>query len=634
MHKDKNILLLSMPFAGINIPSIQLALLETYLIEKKVNVKTCHLYLKAAEIYGLNNYNLLTPPPNDSYVAQMAFSKYVFQDHFNQKKEEMKKYYDENIVKNRKDPSLMDFENNIKKTDEIYNFTLKNINWEEFDLIGFSLNYGQLLPSLAIAKKIKQIFPNKEIVFGGSRTVGRLGIKALELFPFIDFIVSGDGEDSLYYLSKESIDKNSILGLIYRKNGSIRYNDLNNNIDLDSLHIPNYDSFYRQLSITSSEVKQNFMYNGYMPVEISRGCFWNKCSFCNMNIQHKKYREKSVDKIVEEIDFLSSKYKILNFQLIGNTLPFKNFRKLFEKIKLLNKDLNFVAETRAGRLKQKDYKLMKDAGFRIIQTGVESFSQNYLNKMKKGVDVIDNIAALKFSMENSIQNHYNIIINYPNEEKNDFEESKEIIDQIKSYIDPPKISQLRVAFGNDIFNNPYNYEIKELTSTNIDRLMFPPKILNSGFNFVYSFKTDNKNEIKKWYDLINSWNKLRNELIINGTNTRSDVDKYIFYFLDGKDFVKIVDKRDNKNINIFILDQNERKVFLNCLDAISFDKLNETLTQLSTDELSKILVTLVKNKIIFKENDKYLSLPLDYQKIIGKNFVNKSDIKEKNSIII
>ena len=58
MHNDtKKVLLISMPFASTNIPSIQLAILESYLKERDIYVKTRHLYLKAAEFYTINNYN-------------------------------------------------------------------------------------------------------------------------------------------------------------------------------------------------------------------------------------------------------------------------------------------------------------------------------------------------------------------------------------------------------------------------------------------------------------------------------------------------------------------------------------------------------------------------------------------------
>ena len=75
MHDDKkSVLLLAMPFAGTSIPSIQLPILEGYLKERNINIKTKHLYLKAAEFYSLINYNFLINSPNDSYTAQMVFS--------------------------------------------------------------------------------------------------------------------------------------------------------------------------------------------------------------------------------------------------------------------------------------------------------------------------------------------------------------------------------------------------------------------------------------------------------------------------------------------------------------------------------------------------------------------------------
>ena len=70
------------------------------------------------------------------------------------------------------------------------------------------------------------------------------------------------------------------------------------------------------------------------------------------------------------------------------------------------KDFDFFAEARAGQMKSDDYALMKKAGFRNIQIGIESFSKSYLKKINKGARVIDNIAALKFCKEQGIINEY------------------------------------------------------------------------------------------------------------------------------------------------------------------------------------------------------------------------------------
>ncbi|PNX49982.1 MAG: hypothetical protein BV456_08205, partial [Thermoplasmata archaeon M8B2D] len=109
-----------MPFAGVEIPSIQLGALESCLKERGINIQTRHLYLRVAEIYGIKNYNFLIYPPNDSYTAQMAFSKYVFPNHWEEKKDKFKEYYNTYIIKQNTD--FLSFDEYLQKTDFFYNW--------------------------------------------------------------------------------------------------------------------------------------------------------------------------------------------------------------------------------------------------------------------------------------------------------------------------------------------------------------------------------------------------------------------------------------------------------------------------------------------------------------------------------
>jgi len=613
MHNDKkNVLLIAMPFAGTDIPSIQLAVLEGYLKERNINIKTRHLYLKAAEFYGLNNYNFLIYPPNDSYTAQIIFSKYVFPEHWITTEEKCREYFQRETSANREIQQHFTFDNYVQQTDEFYNWILKYVDWQPYDIIGFTLNYGQFLPSLAIAKAIKKLHPEKKIIFGGSRTANKLGIKVMEAFDYVDFIISGDGEEALYRVASEYQNYESIPHLMYRKGNEIIWNESDASIDLNSLPIPSYGPFYNELDSTSSEVQQYFYYYGRLPVEISRGCWWNKCSFCNHNIQYKNYREKNVDKIIEEIQLLSDMYNMLAFQIIGNTLPKKNYRILFEKIKQLGRDFTFVAEARAGQLKSEDYTLLKEAGFTTIQTGIESFSQNYLMKMNKGTRVIDNIAALKFCKENGIANRYNLLIDYPNEESIDFEETKKTVQLFHQYLDPPQICYLRVVFGSPIQRNPEQFNIERLKYSHSDMIMFPEEFLEKEFNFVYEFKRKEYLGEHNWVQLVDGWKKERERLALEGIKQQTTIDQFIFYFVDGKKFLKIYDKRNAENIRVYVLDELERAIFLSCIDINSLQELQEIFSHISETTLAGILNTFEESGIVFKEDDHYLSLPLGY----------------------
>ncbi|MBU0497774.1 MAG: RiPP maturation radical SAM C-methyltransferase, partial [Candidatus Thermoplasmatota archaeon] len=578
-----------------------------------------HPYLKIAEIYGVNNYNSLVLPPGDSYLAQMVFSKYLFPTNWEEKRKAFRTYY--NKLKERIPPSrhLFSFDEYVEKTDIFFEYICQNIDWREHSLIGFTLNYGQFLPSIVLAKFIKEQDPEKKIVFGGSRTTGILGKRTLSTFDFVDYIVSGEGEEALYQLAKNQSDLESIPGLIYRKNKEILWNTHYKNININNGPLPNYDSFFSELRTSLPELQQFFNYYGRLPIEISRGCWWNRCTFCNLNLQYPQYKEKDVTRILHEIKLLSEKYHILSFQIIGNTLPKQHLRTLLQQIIALQKDLTFYAEARADSLKQEDYQLLKLAGFTTIQTGIESFSQNYLKKINKGTQIIHNIAALKYCKENKIKNHYNLIINYPNEEDIDYKETKDNIEKFKRYLDPPQLCTLRVVYGSSIQQHPTEYNIAQLEFTTIDKLMFPMEILKNNFLFIYDFTQKQQTQPHAWFDLIQNWHQVRTEVLTQSINTQQSLDDLIFYFIDGGTFLKIYDKCDPNNIQIYSLNETERAVFISCSDIISYHKLYNKL-DLSETDLHQILSDLISSDILFEENNYFLSLPLSYSSYIGKPY--------------
>jgi ribosomal peptide maturation radical SAM protein 1 len=606
MHQQKKtVLLVALPFAGVTIPSIQLAVLEAYCRHKGISIETRHLYLKAAEIYGLQNYHSLIYPPNDSYTAQMAFSRYVFPEHWEKTKDRFKEFYTA-----RAKESACSFDDYIHRTDILYHWIIDHVDWQSFDLIGFTLNYGQLLPSLAIAKKIKELDSTKTIVFGGSRTVGDLGVNVLRAFEYVDYIVSGDGEDALTSLASDDENHQSIPGLIYRDGTEVRWNTQEPEIDLNTLPTPTYDQFYKELRMTSPEIHQYYQYYGRLPLEITRGCWWNRCTFCNLNIQHHCYREKHPDRIINDIRALSERHHILDFQLIGNTLPKKDYRTLFGNLKSLGRDFSFFVETRAGQLTSQDYTLMKEAGFTHIQTGIESFSKNYLRKMNKGARVIDNIAALKFCKENGITNTYNLLIRYPSEEPTDYEETKTIAALLKGYLDAPQLCELRVMHGSAIHHHPEQFNIARFAPTTIDKIMYPPDYIDKGFTFVYDVTRKELRPDHPWESLIDEWKK-EQDRTRNERNDPHTIGAHLnFYFVDGGTFIKVYDKRDTQNIKIFVLNTLERNVFLTCVDIISFTEIQRRCSELPEFELIAILQSFQQNGLVFTEDDDYVCLPL------------------------
>ena len=617
MHQRKHVLLLSLPFAETSIPSIQLALLEAYFKERDIKTKSQHLYLKAAEMYGLHNYNYLINSPNDSYIAQLGFSKYVFLNHWENNIKKFRYFYEELIAHDDQFLQALPFNTYLQQTDKFYSYATHPSIWKKYDIIGFTLNYGQLLPSLAISKKIKEDDPTKTIVFGGSTTINELGIQMLKTFDWIDFIVSGEGEEPLFLLANDFEHYTSIPGLIYRNNHKPIWNKNNTYLDLDMLPYPDFQSYFNDLNLITNDIQQYYSLYGRLPIEFSRGCWWNNCTFCNLRAYNKKYREKHINRFTEELDFLSEHYKTLTFQVISNTLPQQNYQELCNKIITLNKDFTLYIEARAGRLKSNDYTLLKQAGFRHIQTGIEAFSTNLLKKMNKGATVIDNIAALKYCKENHITNHYNMIINYPNEEPQDYTETQHNIQLFKQYLDPPQISKFVVGYQSPIYNNQTQYNIQQLEYKIIDTLLYPPDILKNNFCFFYDFERKKTLKEKNWEELIHNWKQEHQQRQTEALQRNTTINQLIFYYLDGNTYLQIYDKRTH-NVLIYTLNPTERDIFLSCVDVTSYKTLRTQHPHIPENTLKNTLKIFEQTGIFFRENNRYLALPLNYKKIYGK----------------
>ena len=625
LDSKKSLLLVSMPYAETSVPSIQLALLEAYLKQRNVDVSSRHLYLKAADFYGLSNYSFLINSPNDSYAAQMVFSKYVFPNHW-EKNQEKFKYFYENIMCYSKDFKFS-FEEYVGQTDKFLDWALNNVDWAKYDIVGFTLNYGQLLPSLAVAKKVKEKYPDKKIVFGGSTSINELGQKILSIFDYVDFIVSGEGEEALFLLTTSFDYYKKIPGLIYRDQDKTVWNKNDSCIDMNNLPYPDFQSYFTELGSVSAEIQQYHQLYGRLPIELSRGCWWNKCTFCNVCAYNNKYREKNYDLFAEELKFLSDTYRMLDFQVISTALPQKGYTELCEKIIRLNRDFTLITEARAGSLKSKDYGILKEAGFTHIQTGVETFSTNYIRKMNKGAKVIDNIAALKFCKENHIKNSYNLIINYPNEEKIDFEETAKNVQLFWKYLEPPALSKFVLGYQSPIYNNLESFNIKNVEPKAVDTIMYPKEVLEREFCFFYSFKRKNETVENPWKKLADNWKNTYEEQKMHAVKRDIALETLVFYFKDGGNFIKIYDKRHSDNAMIYKLDSDERDVFLACTDVVSKITLKGKCKSINQSKLDEILSSFEEAGIVYSENGWYLSLPISYHQ-----YYNKEHNKNTESI--
>ncbi|MFW9924859.1 MAG: B12-binding domain-containing radical SAM protein [Candidatus Thorarchaeota archaeon] len=242
----------------------------------------------------------------------------------------------------------------------------------------------------SILKLAKKIYPDIITLAGGPHpTVTKEDI--FSECPYLDYAVSGEAE----------LDIVEII-----QNPKKKFYDLGYVKDLDTVPIPDR-SHVRHIQY--NELSGVFMGDS-ATMKWVRGCPWKKCRFCTRNELSMHYRQRSIDKIIEEIAIIQNELKYENIINIDDSLRFdRKFIQDILKAKIKEGlDIPFWALARADQINEKGAQLMKRAGCNGIQIGLESVVPRIVDMYKKSWDP----SAWRDNLTNAIElcNKYDIIV--------------------------------------------------------------------------------------------------------------------------------------------------------------------------------------------------------------------------------
>jgi radical SAM superfamily enzyme YgiQ (UPF0313 family) len=334
--------------------------------------------------------------------------------------------------------------------DIAYGFVGRYIEKAKPKFLGFSIIDGNIDATLAIAKLIKEKYPDVKILIGGN------GVEVLEFgrlpntnyrikdYDFIDAIVRGDGEQTFIELLKSDWTETSLMqikGLVWRLNGVWIHNQMRPNIDMNSLPVPDYSALEDNYYYKS-------VYQDTKPLTMSRGCPY-RCSFCSVPDYIPEYRYRTVDNVLEEIEGWLKKGKKHFFchDSIINGNP-KWLKEFCERIIENGWDITFGGNMRLqSTMRDLDtMRLYRKAGLIKMITGFESASEPVLRHMKKytnteGVrEIFENVRQVNKENEDTQWNFpikfgMQLIIGYLNEGEEDFQKTMDFIEEYHDCMD-------------------------------------------------------------------------------------------------------------------------------------------------------------------------------------------------------
>jgi len=286
----------------------------------------------------------------------------------------------------------------------------------EFDVVGLSTMCSTYPLSLRIARELKRTRPSVTIVLGGPQA-SVVDISTLEAFPFVDFVVRGEAEETFPRLldAVEGKDRlKNVRGITFRdRRRVIRNPNAPVIADLDSLPLP---AFHLYPGMEKGH---------YIPLEVGRGCPF-ACTFCSTNdFFRRRFRLKSPARLLEQMTFLAQSYGVTRFDLIHDMFTV-NRQKVVDFCEALlgsGKDFTWSCSARTDCVDDDLIALMSKAGCRGIFFGIETGSPRMQKIINKGLDLEEAASVVESTGKNGIRVTTAVISGFPQEEREDLKAS-------------------------------------------------------------------------------------------------------------------------------------------------------------------------------------------------------------------
>jgi len=482
----KPVALISMPTLSARFPSFQLALLKPTLERAGIPVQTFSLFMYFGTQVGWRvNETLADVYP--SMVGEWIWTKAAFGDFA--KDEEYYEIYRGNLeaICARAGCSFDDLRRlREHAAPSFIDWCLKSVDWNRFGLIGFSVVFQQTLASVALARALKERYPHIPIMMGGATFEDDIAEEIMKGCPQVDYIHCGDADETLPQAVRRVYSGESMKGMpgimwrSDRQGGQVVFNGRAPNLaDMNKTPVPDFDEYFyarKEGGYQWWDGAQEVL----LPIETARGCWWgvkNHCTFCGLNRAGMEFRSKRVEDVIHQLDELSRRYGILDFNAIDNIIEPEYIDKLFGQLSEANTDIRLHYEVRPS-LSRSQLKHMRKGGLFSIQPGVESFSTHILKLMKKHTTGVRNLELIKWSTYYGINNLYNILLRFPGETAEDYRAQVDVIAKIHHFQAPWAIAKARADRGSPMYTDPESQSISRLVPSPCYDYLFPKDHFN------------------------------------------------------------------------------------------------------------------------------------------------------------
>jgi len=367
-------------------------------------------------------------------------------------------------------------------------FVLPRLRREKPRTVGVSLTYfSQVIPGFTLVRKIREHLPDTPIVVGGAyltaveHDIGRIPASLLPA----DAIIVHDGEealDSWLRIVLDRTDAPSSVPNCYLPEDTFTRSDAENvaHTDLNNLPGPMWTSDGLHLD--------RYLVPRYpIPLPLARGCYWGRCSYCNISCQTAAtYRTRPVDKSIEDMRVAMRETCSNWFDLPVDSYRPRDLHALAGAILKAGLEVEWGAEVLLDpAFKDEVIADLARSGCRTLRFGLESASIDTLKAMNKPTRPDSALRILKACKRNGIQTAAMLIAGFPTESQRELNLTYDYLVESHEFIDFLTIHQYSLVPGSPMANDPSRFGLY---------LLEPEAVLWTSLPFVNTNLVGMKNE--------------------------------------------------------------------------------------------------------------------------------------------
>lgn len=289
---------------------------------------------------------------------------------------------------------------------------------EKPDLIAMETKTPVVRQHWAIADRLKRELPDTTVILMGDHITAFPDETMRE--SACDYAITGGDFDFLTSnIAAHMIDGADLEpGIWYRENGEVK-NTGPFKLDHDLNTLPMVD---RELTEWRLYGEPLYKREPFTYTMAGRDCPWAKCTFCSWTTLFPKFRVVKPERLLDEIGMLIDTYGVKEIFDDTGSFPSGGWLEKFCKGMIqrgYNKKLRISINFRFDYLNPKRAAMMREAGFRLMKLGLESASQDTLDRLCKGTNVEDIERGCRVAKDAGLEVHLTMMVGYPWETRED-----------------------------------------------------------------------------------------------------------------------------------------------------------------------------------------------------------------------